>query len=150
MHKRSEPTAGPGEGRTPQFKRSYTWDCLDVNVSEVNFHERGPYQATVAAPRRRLPRLDNGVLWDPDRIGVVLGELFDATPAMKRHRQRIIRLQKRLRKLVSDEAWRVYLDLESAEAGRLNDAADLVAAWAFLQGRRRGRQSERRAGSGRG
>jgi len=91
----------------------------------------------VAGPRKRLPRLDQRVLLDADRFGVAVGELFDAAPEMRRHRRRIIRLQNRLRKLVSDETWLAYLHLESAEAGRLNDAVDLVAAWAFLQGRRR-------------
>jgi len=58
---------------------------------------------------------------------------------MHTHRRKIIRLQNRLKALVTAQAWAAYLDLEVATAGRLNDALDLVAAWAFLQGRRRAR-----------
>ena len=96
----------------------------------------------MAQPRTRkpVPQLDQRVLRDPDALGVAIGELFDTEPDMKRHRRKIIRLQKRLRTLVTNEAWSAYLTLETAEAARLNDAVDLVAAWAFLQGRKRRRR----------
>jgi len=94
----------------------------------------------MAQPRRRLPQLDQRVLGDPDALGVALGELFDAEPHMKRHRRRIIRFQNRLRTLMTAKAWSAYLTLETAEAARLNDAVDLVAAWAFLEGRKQRRR----------
>ena len=90
--------------------------------------------------RKRLPQLDQRVLGDPDALGVAFGELFDAEPGMQRHRRKIIRLQNRLRTLVTAEAWSAYLVLETAEAARLNDAVDLVAAWAFLRGRKQRRR----------
>lgn len=86
--------------------------------------------------RRGVPRLDQRVLSDPDALGVALNALFDSDPRMKQHRRKIIALQNWMRNLVTDEAWSAYLDLETASAGRLNDAIDLVAAWAFRQGRR--------------
>ena len=69
----------------------------------------------------------------------MIGDALDAEPSMRIHRRKIIRHQNRLRKLVTPEAWAVYLDLEAATAGRLNDAVDLVATWAFRQGARRPR-----------
>ena len=90
--------------------------------------------------RKRRPQLDQRVLRDPDALGVALGELFDSEPRMKRHRRKIIRLQNRLRTFVTAEAWSAYLTLETAEAARLNDAVDLVAAWAFLRGRKQRRR----------
>lgn len=90
--------------------------------------------------RKRPPRLDQRVLRDPDGLGVAIAELFDAEPRMRRHRSKIIRLQNRLRALVTAEAWSVYLDLEFAMAARLNDSVDLGTAWAFRQGRTRRRR----------
>ena len=86
--------------------------------------------------RRHRPELDHRVLKDPDALGVAIGELFDAEPAMQRHRRKIVRLQNRLRAIVTGEAWSTYLALETASSARLNDAIDLATAWAFRQGRR--------------
>jgi hypothetical protein len=92
----------------------------------------------MAHPRKqkRIPQLDQRVLRDPDALGIALSELFAADPGMRRHPRKIIRRQNRLRKLVTDEAWAAYLDLEIATAARLSDAIDLATAWAFRQGRR--------------
>ena len=91
----------------------------------------------MAHPRKqkRIPQLDQRVLRDPDALGIALSELFNADPGMRRHPRKIIRRQNRLRKLVTDEAWTAYLDLEIATAARLSDAIDLATAWAFRQGR---------------
>lgn len=86
--------------------------------------------------RKRVPQFDRCVLSDPDALALAIGELFEAEPAMRRHSRKIIRLQNRLRKLVSDKTWSAYLSLENAEAARLSDAVNLVASWAFLQGRK--------------
>lgn len=90
-----------------------------------------------AMSSRSLPRLDARVLKQPGALSIVLGQIVEGDPRHKRRRQRILRLQKQLRDLVSDEAWRTYLRLEEACASRLGEATELVAVWAFHQGRRR-------------
>lgn len=83
------------------------------------------------------PKLDSRILKNPESLSRVLAEVVERDLLQKRHRRRIIRLQKQLQGLVTAEAWRVYLRLEEASAARLGEATDLVAIWAFKQGRRR-------------
>lgn len=85
---------------------------------------------------RSASKLDSRILKNPEALSKVLGELVENDWRQKRHRSRIIRLQKQLQSLVSVEAWRVYLRLEDATAARLGEATELVATWAFKQGRR--------------
>jgi len=86
---------------------------------------------------RPAPKLDARTLKHPESLSTVLGELVEGDVRQKRHRLRILRLQKELRALVTEEAWRVYLRVEDASAVRLGEATELVAAWAFKQGCRR-------------
>jgi len=86
---------------------------------------------------RTGPKLDARLLNDPESLSRALGILVESDARQKRHRFHILRLQKQLKGLVSVEVWRVYLRLEDASAARLGDATDLVAKWAFKQGRRR-------------
>lgn len=83
------------------------------------------------------PKLDSRILKNSESLSRVLGELVERDLRQKRHRRRILRLQKRLHGLVTAEAWRVYLLLEEASAARLGEAIDLVTLWAFTQGRHR-------------
>lgn len=85
---------------------------------------------------RTAPKLDSRILKDSESLSRVLGELVEGDLRQKQHRRRILRLQKQLQNLVTAEAWRVYLRLEDASATRLGEATDLVASWAFKQGRR--------------
>jgi hypothetical protein len=86
---------------------------------------------------RTAPKLDARILKDPESLSRALAELVEGDVRQQRHRRRILRLQHELRGLVTAEAWRAYLRLEDATAARLGDATDLVAIWAFKQGRRR-------------
>jgi hypothetical protein len=86
---------------------------------------------------RTAPKLDSRTLTNPESLSKALGELVEGDLRQKRHRLRILRLQKQLQACVSAEAWRVYLRLEDASATRLGETTDLVASWAFKQGRRR-------------
>lgn len=86
---------------------------------------------------RPVPKLHSRILKDPESLSRTLGELVENDLRQKRHRLRILRLQKQLQALVTGEAWSLYLRLEDASAARLGEATELVAKWAFKQGRRR-------------
>ena len=86
---------------------------------------------------RTAPKLDSRILKNSESLSRVLGELVETDLRQRRHRRRILRLQKQLHGLVTAEAWHVYLRLEEASAARLGEATDLIASWAFKQGRRR-------------
>lgn len=86
---------------------------------------------------RNAPKLDARILKDPEALSRALAQLVEGDARQKRHRRRILRLQEELRALVSTEAWRAYLRLEEAGAVRFGEATDLVAIWAFKQGRHR-------------
>jgi hypothetical protein len=86
---------------------------------------------------RTAPKLDARILNDPESLSRALGKIVEGDLRQRRHRLHILRLQKQLRGLVSVKVWRVYLRLEDASAARLGEATELVAKWAFKQGRRR-------------
>jgi hypothetical protein len=57
-------------------------------------------------------------------------------PAMRRLSAQVRRKQRRLRALVADDEWQVYLQVEVASNERLAEALEAVARGAFETGRR--------------
>ena len=90
----------------------------------------------------RRPKLTPVVV--ADDLGGVLDKLFKAEPEYRKLTIQIIRAQGRLKKSATEEAWLDYLLLEERVNNRLTFVLDLVAQWAFQQGRRHQRQLQRR------
>lgn len=87
-------------------------------------------------PKPKLPLLNRSILRDPQALSTVLSQVLDRDPEQDRHSRRIRRLQQKLRPVVTEQAWHQYLLLEEASSARFIHALDLVAGWAFRQGRR--------------
>jgi hypothetical protein len=62
---------------------------------------------------------------------------------------KIQQLQRRLRKLVDDRVWSTYLSIEEAVNDRADRELQVVARWAFQQGRREAGTRPRSAARGR-
>jgi len=91
----------------------------------------------MAVSRKRRPRLDRAVLVDPDALDQAHAHLLADDPNFRSYRRRILKRQRRLRDLATDDAWQAYLKVEEATSSRLAYVMDTVTEWAFLQGRRR-------------
>jgi len=86
--------------------------------------------------RHQLPRLDDGVLRDPDRLSTTVAAILeldpgDATPPAADHPP-----PDAPPSLVGERAWQAYLRVEEASVARFGDALDQVVRWAYRQGRR--------------
>ncbi len=77
---------------------------------------------------------------EAEQLDLLVSKVLSGDALYRRHCQRIISLQARLKLRVSRSAWVLYLYLEEAEVERLTYALDRVAAEARARGRRsRGR-----------
>ena len=88
----------------------------------------------MAIARRREPRLDHTILRDPEAVDEAQAKLLADDPKYRAHRRRILRRRRRLRRLLTEEAWRDYLKVEEAWAARLAYVMDVLTKWAFVQG----------------
>jgi hypothetical protein len=84
----------------------------------------------------RLPRLTSRILAAPDRLCRALDELLLASPEHHALSRRIRRKQRQLRRLVEDDAWRTYLQMEEIVNERAAVEIELVVRWAFAAGAR--------------
>lgn len=91
----------------------------------------------------RRPKLTSVVVADDLELGRVLDELFKDDPEHKRLTTKIARAQSRLKKSATKEAWHDYLLLEESVNNRLTFMLDVVATFAFEQGRRHQRRTRR-------
>jgi hypothetical protein len=88
------------------------------------------------------PRLHPEDLDDEDAMYEALGSLWAAEGGLRKRSRRIVRMQHRLRRATSDRAWKIYLELETADLERLEHALLCVAKWAFREGFEAGIASE--------
>lgn len=88
----------------------------------------------------KLPTLDTRILDDEDALTWAIDELLQADDNYQRLTGKILRVQKRLRTLASDESFAAYIRLEEAVNARFGDALVVVARWAFLAGLHSGRR----------
>lgn len=95
------------------------------------------------SPRTRsLPRLTAKVVADDDALWEVLNAVVLATPGYPRRRRQVIRQQERLKDVVSEEAWNVFIKIEQLINERNEDVLMNVVRWAFEEGRPCGGQHQ--------
>jgi len=82
------------------------------------------------------PKLDPEVVADDEKLGAVLGEVADHDVEYRTASRQIVRLQRRLRKLVGENAWQTYLALETAVNDRDADFDECLVRWAFMAGQK--------------
>lgn len=86
--------------------------------------------------RARPPRLTPEIVADDDAVTEALDDLLLRDPEYRRLTRRIVRRQRELRGLVSEQAWSAYILLEDVTNERLDHAIRLVTRWAFRAGQR--------------
>ena len=87
----------------------------------------------------KTPKLSRKVLRDHERLGDAVDKVLTKSKKRRKLTKHVLRLQDRLKKLVSRDAWRVYLKLETVVNERAILEQDEIAEWAFAAGRRRAR-----------
>jgi hypothetical protein len=90
-------------------------------------------------PRRRptIPRVTPELITgDETRLWEALNEIIVALPGFRERHRDITRKQKRLRRLVSSDAWSAYLDIEAAVNKRHEIEMTFIVRHAFEEGRR--------------
>lgn len=88
-------------------------------------------------PRPCPPRTPTTVASD-EALSAAIDSLLRADPIWTRDTGAVGEAQDPLRADCDDEAWQAYLDVEARVNERLADALELVARWAFGEGRRCG------------
>ena len=76
---------------------------------------------------------------DQDQLGFVIDRVLLRDAEYRRLSRRVVRQQRKLKKLCRSEAWRRYLRVEAETSARHVHVLDLVARWAFDQGVQAGR-----------
>ena len=87
----------------------------------------------------KTPKLTRQALRDHERLADAIDRVLMKSKRRRKLTKKILRLQDRLKKLVSVEAWHVYLKLEAIVNERAIVDQDESADWAFEAGRRRSR-----------
>jgi hypothetical protein len=129
------------------------WAELVVKIARWAFEggRRHPLCAEVEASSsssRALvepPRLDVRTAADESALDDALGALADGDIEYRSASRDVLRLQGRLRALVTETAWGTYLELEVATNSRDANFDRVVALWAFTEGVRSG--ARRRGGA---
>jgi len=87
-------------------------------------------------PKPKLPLLNRSIVSDQQALSEALSQVLERDLTQQKHSRQIRQLQQKLRRVVTQQAWHQYLLLEEASSARFIHAVDLVAGWAFRQGRR--------------
>jgi hypothetical protein len=88
----------------------------------------------VSAPH--TPTLNPKVVADDALLALVVDQFLGGNDANQNHRRKILALEEELRAHVGDEAWRVFLKLDEADAARMSDLSIALAQWGFTEGLR--------------
>lgn len=80
---------------------------------------------------RARPCLTPAVLADRTALGEALDALLQADPTWRRQTRAVREAQEKLRAVLDDEQWVVYLDVEAATNARLTDAMITIATRAL-------------------
>lgn len=84
----------------------------------------------------KTPKLTRKVLRDHERLGDAIDRVLMKSKNRRKLTKKILRLQDRMKRFVSVEAWHVYLKLEQVVNERAILEQDLLVEWAFEAGRR--------------
>jgi hypothetical protein len=84
----------------------------------------------------KIPKLTKKIARDDLALSDAIIAVLTKSKGRRKLTKAILRLQRRLQRAVSPEAWRVYLHLEEAVNDRAMFEEDLLVRWAFGQGRR--------------
>jgi hypothetical protein len=93
---------------------------------------------SVPRPPRPSPPLSPTIVASDGALSEAIDELLRSDPVWRRDSAAVRQAQERLRTVCTDEGWLAYLKVESATNERFADALDVVARWAFGEGRRWG------------
>lgn len=91
----------------------------------------------------KTPKLTRKVLRDHERLGDAIDRVLMKSKKRRKLTKKILRLQDRLKRLVSVEAWHVYLKLEEVVNERAIVEQDLLVEWAFESGQKQRRCARR-------
>lgn len=89
------------------------------------------------------PEITPSTIADDQLLAHVVDEVIHDDPDLRVQQAHVIDLQQRLRGLVTDDVWRLYLEVDETTTARFADALVKVARWAFTEGVKScGRRSE--------
>lgn len=80
------------------------------------------------------PDLDPTIIADDQLLAQVVDEVIHDDPDLRVHQANVIALHEKLRAAVTDDVWRLYLEVDETTTARFADALVKVARWAFTEG----------------
>ncbi|MBX3218992.1 MAG: hypothetical protein KF795_00655 [Labilithrix sp.] len=84
----------------------------------------------------RRSTLTPEIVEDGDALAFVTGAMLMRTKGYRRLSAKVRQAQRKLRRGVDDEGWRLYLHVEDLVNDRASFEIDTLVAWAFKEGRR--------------
>lgn len=99
---------------------------------------------TSPIPPRPTPALTPEIVGEDEKLATIIDAVLLDDPEHLRASRRIKRRQARLRRMVGDDAWPVYLAVEIAVNERVIDETYTLVRWAFAAGLRYGRRGRSR------
>ncbi len=84
----------------------------------------------------KTPRLTRKILTDEDALGLAIDEVLLGSKPFRQVSRRVRNVQRKLRRMMSRDAWKTYLRLEEVVNERAFIEGNLLVEWAFKSGRR--------------
>jgi len=84
----------------------------------------------------RHGRLTPAILNEPEAVSELASAVLRDNRRLRRLSAEIQRQQRKLRAVSTKRAWTAYLSVEEVTNARLGEVVQLVAQWAFAEGRR--------------
>jgi hypothetical protein len=85
---------------------------------------------------KKTPRLTKKILHDEDALGLAIDAVLLRSNRFRRASRCVRKLQRKLRRMITRDAWLTYLRLEEVVNERAAIEADVLVEWAFKSGRR--------------
>ncbi len=85
---------------------------------------------------KKAPRLTKTILNNEDALGLAIDAALLRSRPWHELNRRVRKLQRKLRRMMTRDAWVTYLLLEEVVNERAAIEADVLVAWAFKSGRR--------------
>jgi hypothetical protein len=91
-----------------------------------------------------LPTLTPAIIADPEgKLALAIDRVLATSPELRELQGLLVTQQRRLRTLLSDEAWATYMEVEEATTARWAEATSVLVQWAFNEGMKSSGQQRR-------
>jgi hypothetical protein len=87
----------------------------------------------------KTPRLTKKILNDEDALGLAIDAALLRSSPWRKLNRRVRKVQRKLRRMMTRDAWATYLQLEEIVNERAFVEGNVLVDWAFKSGHRSGR-----------